>query len=792
MSGRSRWLVAVLLAAAACGGGNGGRDDAGEVPGEADVGEEAEVDAEADALGEGEAEAEAEADAPPGYDPIVPVIGASSTEALDCAGAYELPEEFTGPDGLGHHGWDVDDLRFSGAWSVSTRFATNWISTTGSSPSIRTRPWYVPEAGYCYQRGIAADVADAAGGAPLLAPVLRDVTPFNHADGYYGNLWQDLYVPPDYPLDEPHALVRAIRGLYELPNALPEAPGPPPWDDAIRDGIVEATAEWPAGMQRAVARLVLSVGEAYLLKQQAIAAADPEVLRDIHRQFLSENYASSSMPSVNPLGGSVIDDVIRQAPRVDLTKFYAAGFSVAAAAEECRRVLADVEPFASPGLNLRTPHGRLLVSTGGEDTEYAAEDLEDAALVVDLGGDDTYHGRYAATHEFWMSAAVVVDAAGDDLYTPETADIEAPGTTVREAFDRMKGFTQGCGLFGVGVLIDGGGRDAYTATVYAQGSSAFGVGLLLDEGSANETYKLGMGGQGQGYFGIGALIDGGGDDHYGVYTIGQGAGRAWGHGLLLDLGGNDTYIGYYAEGPGYPGPGYNDYLLGASPYVDADGHEHHMSECQGVGWGYRGDWFTPVANWAGGFGALVDLGDGDDEHYADCMAMGQGFVYGFGFLWDGGGDDVYRTFWWGPSASAHMGVNLLVDDDGNDDIHVEALSGGYGYDFSVGWTIDNGGNDTYGGQFNYGRAYLNAFTFMVNDGGDDVYNADLAQADPRFGYVNDGASGTKLLGLFLDLGGGDDTYNTTVEGIGNDAEWYLDPVGDGTNPENHKGIGIDR
>ena len=217
---------------------------------------------------------------------------------------------------------------------------------------------------------------------------------------------------------------------------------------------------------------------------------------------------------------------------------------------------------------------------------------------------------------------------------------------------------------------------------------------------------------------------------------------------------------------------------------------------QGIGWGYRADWFPSgpgdYTNWMGGFGALVDLGEGNDEHYADCMSMGQGFVYGFGLLYDGGGDDIYRTFWWGPAASAHMGVGALIEEDGNDDIHVTRLSGGYGYDCSVGWLVDNGGNDVYGGQFNYGRAYTYGMTFMVNDGGDDVYNNGEEQTDPRFGVVDHGFTGANLAGVFIDLGGGTDTYNTSIEGVGNDAYWYLDPVGEDVDPAVHKGVGIDK
>jgi hypothetical protein len=44
----------------------------------------------------------------------------------------------------------------------------------------------------------------------------------------------------------------------------------------------------------------------------------------------------------------------------------------------------------------------------------------------------------------------------------------------------------------------------------------------------------------------------------------------------------------------------------------------------------------------------------------------------------------------------------------------------------------------------------------------------------------------------MDLGGGTDTYFTTIEGIDNDSHWYLDPVGQDADPAYHKGIGIDK
>jgi hypothetical protein len=391
---------------------------------------------------------------------------------------------------------------------------------------------------------------------------------------------------------------------------------------------------------------VLATGEAHALMVQAMSGTDPTAMARIHEQFLVEYYGSIQTTLVSPQGASILADMEANATWFDSHALYAAGMSVAAATDALRQALETTAPFDSPGLDVMTPHGRIVVSTADEDTTYEVDALADAAIVIDLAGNDTYGGRYASTHHHWMSASVLVDMAGDDLYTPETADIEDSSTRNFQAFDNLYAFTQGSGLFGVGVLVDAAGTDRYTASNFSQGSGAFGVGLLVDLDGADD-YRLGSHGQGMGYFGIGIALDTAGDDRYGVYTLGQGAGKPLGHGLLLDTAGHDTYISYYqALEPDLPGPGYNNYysLTSSWSYSDDAGNPHFMSNSQGVGWGYRTEW-TEGDNWAGGFGALMDLGDGDDTHYGDCMVMGQGFVYGFDYLYDGGGNDVYRTFW---------------------------------------------------------------------------------------------------------------------------------------------------
>ncbi len=729
--------------------------------------------------------------APPNYDPLPPVLGTQSTEPVDCTGAYALPEELTGTSGLAHHGWTLDDLAFTRHWGVPTKFENKWLSNNlNNAPSLRVRPWLVPEAGTCYQQGLQDLSADAAAGTAVLHGVLQYMTAFSHSHTPYDELAMDRYTAPSYDLSEPTVLVRAIRGLWELPNALPDAPDTVAWDSNLQQYVAQRASLYPQAFNEAVAELLLAMGEAYLLKWQAVSAVAPDQLQQIFNGFKNENYASPSNGALSPQLGAVNELIAQLAPDFDRSLMVSAALRVVDAADRCRQTLATLGPVDATELDLLTAHGRILLRTTDSDDEYSVEQLADAVLVIDMAGNDVYHGQYAATHELWMSASVLIDLAGDDLYSPEAVDVEDASQPALAVFNRNVAFTQGLGLFGVGVLLDDAGDDVYRASALAQGSGAFGVGVLFDR-QGQDTYRLGSQGQGTGFFGIGLALDAAGDDDYGAYNQAQGVGKPEGHGLLLDLDGHDRYVGYYVtDGSALPEPGYAGYF--PTSYTDSEGRAHNMSVVQGVGWGYRHEWLDDQTLWRGGFGALVDLGEGDDDHYADCMAIGQGFVFGFGFLFDGGGDDIYRGFWWGQGASAHMGISLIIEEDGNDDHWMPRLSGGYGYDYSVGWLIDHGGNDTYGGQMNYGRAYAWSMTFMLNIGGDDVYNAGWAQSNPGFGYVDDGIGVMHLLGAFLDLGGGNDTYNTHWPGVGNNTEWYTLPTGDSTNPDNHKGIGIDR
>lgn len=731
----------------------------------------------------------------PPLERVDPVEGGVTETPLDCAGAFAMPPELTGPDGLGRNGWSFEDVRLVGAWPIDVELGAPWLSDASDAvPSLRVRTETVPELGACYQQALAAAAAEASPGG-LLADVLHRASPFADREADLASLaTRDPVAGADYELDRPNALVAAVRGLYALDNPFPTAPTDlPPWDEALASRVREVAAAMPREVEAAVAAVVVALGETVLAKRAALRDVDrSDFIRTFELARL-DRYTTFQNAFVSPSTQNVVEDTRGAVAGFDLDPLLGASQTLARATGAALDALRAAGPFDSPDLDLPTPHGRLIVRGAGADDVY--EGLEGVALLVDAGGDDRYAGRYAASSALWLSGGVLLDVAGDDVYGADQPDLVAPGTTAEDGFDAARGFTQGCGAFGVGLLVDGGGRDAYRASVYGQGVGYFGVGALWDDGPEADTYQLGHFGQGAGYFGTGVLVEGGGDDAYGVYTVGLGVGKPGGHGLALDLGGDDRYVCYHAEdGPELPDD-YPDHLGfdGSTAYADREGQGHFTNVCQGAGWGYRHEWLGGGALWMGGFGALIDLGDGADVHEADVMSMGMGFVYGFGFLYDGGGDDRYRTFWWGPAASAHMGVGLLIEEDGDDDFLTTRASAGWGFDWGSAWFVDRGGDDRYAGQMHYGEAYTQGFTYFLELAGDDAYNAGEApRADALFGAVRRAAPGQPLVGAFLDLGGGADTYGSPEPGPANDATWSLPPRGDFADPAIHLGIGIDR
>jgi len=339
---------------------------------------------------------------------------------------------------------------------------------------------------------------------------------------------------------------------------------------------------------------------------------------------------------------------------------------------------------------------------------------EDALLIIDLGGDDTYDCHAGAANGLIdRPISIVIDLAGNDRY-------------------RSGSLAQGAGVFGIGILVDCAGDDTYEGKHLCQGAGLFGVGILADYGG-DDWYDCDIHGQGAGIFGVGILWNRNGDDRYVARQSSQGFGYTGGCGLLLDGAGNDIY---------YAGGKYSDHER--LP-------EHYLSCSQGFGYGMRPDA-------SGGVGILCDLA-GNDVYTTDIYGQGVGYFYGLGMLLDAGGHDVYRCHQYGQGAGIHLATGILADWKG-DDLYVgHALVQGIGHDWSVGMLFDKEGNDKYAAESTaQGSALYNSTALLVDSAGNDLYASPVGSNTQAAGHDGERREYGSIA-LLLDLAGKDGYMN---------------------------------
>jgi hypothetical protein len=338
---------------------------------------------------------------------------------------------------------------------------------------------------------------------------------------------------------------------------------------------------------------------------------------------------------------------------------------------------------------LDTPGGAIIVGGKGNNI-YQMDNMAGVAVVIDLGGNDTYIEGVVSLDR---PVLVIIDLAGNDVYRGTKPGI------------------QGAAILGVSMLLDYAGDDVYQAKDVAQGSCVAGIGLLIDY-AGNDNYLALRRAQGQALGGLGILIDRDGDDGYRAALWAQGFGGPLGFGLLDDLDGKDHYFcgGHwpdsYEETPGLEGWG------------------------QGVGAGPR-----QVAN--GGIGVILD-GGGDDVYEFDYMAHGGGYWCGLGFARDFGGNDqrliTRKSYNGGQRTEAkfqrfgcgwgcHYALGFLIDDQGDDMYGGTIMGTGMAWDCAVGVLCDFGGNDRYeaAGGLTQGIGAQAGFGVLFDYDGDDTY-----------------------------------------------------------------------
>jgi hypothetical protein len=356
-----------------------------------------------------------------------------------------------------------------------------------------------------------------------------------------------------------------------------------------------------------------------------------------------------------------------------------------------------------------------------------------AALVIDLGGDDTWKRAAVVEGAEAPRVVVVIDLAGNDQWYGERGPAFA--------------------ACGVALVVDAKGKDLYHGGRLAQGCAAFGCAALIDlEG--DDSYVAKDYSQGYSFAGIGVLVDRSGNDSYSAYAYAQGGGNGNGLAALVDGGGDDRYVanGHWPDVYGDSGPGS---FHGAS---------------QGYSFGFRDGRML-----AGGLGLFADFGAGKDEYESGNFSQGGAYFFGFGLMFDGGGDDLNRGYRYSQGFGVHQAVGVRWDAGGNDRYDTKcAANCGAGWDQGVGWLIDEAGDDQYDvGGLALGGTANSAVAVLIDGGGADRYGGG-GGADSQGGSGDSSYHQFQAIGALLDFGGGKDSYSRKENGDGlvRTGEWF--------------------
>ena len=142
--------------------------------------------------------------------------------------------------------------------------------------------------------------------------------------------------------------------------------------------------------------------------------------------------------------------------------------------------------------------------------------------------------------------------------------------------------------------------------------------------------------------------------------------------LIIDSGGDDRYAA---------GGGTRNVSSPVSILVDLAGNDRYESK-------------EPIAFGAGvlGYGFLYD-GGGNDAYACEAISQGAG-VAGIGVLVDAGGNDAFEAVVLSQGAAV-LGIGVLETLDGNDAYHCWQKSQGFAGARGCGVLVDGAGNDTY-------------------------------------------------------------------------------------------------
>ncbi len=418
---------------------------------------------------------------------------------------------------------------------------------------------------------------------------------------------------------------------------------------------------------------------------------------------------------------------LKIALKIDLEKILIACNEIAKTLDvetltKIKNEVVNISPFL-PGWSIEDHENKTIISTSfgtlilgsKDDNQYT----EDASLIIDLGGNDSYFNN-AASSKLNRPFSVVIDFSGNDLYLSSES------------------LTQGTGFLGGGFLIDLGGDDRYLAQSFSQGSALLGVGMLVDV-QGNDEFNCHAFCQGSGFLGAGVVALGEGNDRFSAAISSQGFGFVKGFGALINVSGDDKY---------FAGGVYPDFREPQKAY---------QSMSQGFGLGLR-PWESLVGT-SGGIGVMADA-EGNDTYIGDYFSQGSSYWFALGILADRAGHDTYLSGRYSQGAGVHFSSGVLMDDAGDDSYLAKlGVSQGCGHDFGLGFLLDHKGNDRYiSGVLAQGMGNANGIGVLNdNDGADNYFIREIGQGEGAFETSRNLGS----FGFLIDTSGEADKFSKT-------------------------------
>lgn len=552
------------------------------------------------------------------------------------------------------------------------------------------------------------------------------------------------------------------QAIAELVTAAGDTPNLTALDAAV-SGV-------PAAVQAAAAPLVSAVAVQVTARAALLAGlSSPQALFD-DAPFVLLPATTQTPPDAQALGEGVqfANDLVESADFVGQIPDVANSLGALGS-----------QTFST--VSIPTSAGRVVIADSGNHTHDLATHGDEIAVLIDLGGDDTYTVPAGANASVSNGVSVLLDLGGADTYgydivvdpndgslLPSDADGRiAPTLPLNQANGPVSASNtarQGAGRLGIGILVDlGSGTDSFDSLRMSQGAAVFGVGVLWDEGAAN--FRAEALAHGAAIAGVGAIFGGSGITTYTAWHAAQGFSALGGVGVAHDRG---SSADVWTADPGSAGTVL--YLSAADRGVS------NRSLAQGAAFG-------EIGSFAGGVGLLRDQ-DGDDTYSAGTYAQGYAHGTAVAALLDGAGDDVFEARalcqgvgeWRGGGVLREaggadtyntlstqrlvshgvgqtLGWGIFLELGGDDDLTVLPSGGGVGLDGGFGLLIDAAGSDSHRSTSNatWGVAQINAVS-----------------GDPGFA--------AQTIGIFVDTGAMTDLYaRPNLTGITDNGVWSPGP-----------------